>query len=210
MFAWLSSNDQSVADQNREPTVATIELSDNQVAIVDDADLERCLERCAGHRWYPRPASSGPLCYVGTYIQLPNGRRKDILLHRYIMNAPDGIRVDHKDGDGLNNRRNNLRFATGSQNGGNSTKRRVATSPFKGVSWHKQKRKWQAQIRKHGVITHLGLFAREVDAALTYDRAAVVVYGEFARLNFTPCEPALASTHEATCAAGVFSQPVSL
>jgi len=94
-------------------------------------------------------------------------------------------RVDHADGDGLNNQRSNLREATSAQNAANSRPRTGGTSAFKGVCWVGGRRQcWTAQIRINRGTRFLGYFSDEVAAARAYDAAAVAAWGPFARLNF--------------------------
>jgi hypothetical protein len=112
-----------------------------------------------------------------------SGKRKTLRLHRVIMGAPDGIDVDHKNGNGLDNRRENLRLATRSQNKANVGLTLTNTSGRKGVSWHHATKKWRAQIRTGGRHMHLGLFTDLDEAARVYDRAAIEHYGEFALTN---------------------------
>lgn len=92
--------------------------------------------------------------------------------------------LDHIDGDRLNNRIHNLREATSVENNRNTTSRCNASSKFLGVSWQKKCKKWKSTIRINGIITHLGLFLDETDAAMAYDAAASRCHGSFARLNF--------------------------
>jgi hypothetical protein len=104
-------------------------------------------------------------------------------MHREIMKPALGLLVDHRNGDGLDNRRDNLRPATHSQNCYNRRKTRSKTSSrFIGVSFHINR--WRAYIRYKGKRIWLGRFANEIDAAKAYDAAAKKYYGEFARLNF--------------------------
>ena len=106
-------------------------------------------------------------------------------MHREIMNAPEGLVVDHINRNGLDNRKVNLRLATAMQNVWNS-KRNVNTdsSKYKGVSWDKNKHKWRASIGIDRKTKHLGYFEDEKMAAKAYDKAAKEHRGEFAVLNF--------------------------
>jgi hypothetical protein len=93
--------------------------------------------------------------------------------------------VDHKDGDGLNNQRANLRPATNSRNGANRLYSKPnPSSPYRGVWWAKVNKKWRSAIKVDGKYIHLGLFTDEVEAALAYDDAARKFFGEFSRPNF--------------------------
>jgi hypothetical protein len=101
------------------------------------------------------------------------------------MDAPADRLVDHRNNDGLDNRRDNLRLATRSQNMYNKLKTKSKTSSrFIGVSFDKSRRKWEARIYYQGRKIWLGRFDSEIDAALAYDEAARKYHGEFARLNF--------------------------
>ncbi len=111
-------------------------------------------------------------------------------MHRAILGVTDpAIEVDHRSGDGLNNRRGNLREATRAQNSRNLGLPRNSTSGFKGVSFTRSKgqplaKPWQASINVNWKGYHLGYFATAAAAARAYDAAARVHFGEFARLNF--------------------------
>jgi hypothetical protein len=113
------------------------------------------------------------------------GRTKTIFLHREIMNAPKGILVDHSNGESLDNRRDNLRLATHSQNMQNRRKRKNTTSRYAGVYFEKRRKKWTANININKKKIWLGRFDDEIEAAKAYDEAARKYHGEFARLNFT-------------------------
>ncbi|MBN1361996.1 MAG: HNH endonuclease [Sedimentisphaerales bacterium] len=115
------------------------------------------------------------------------GRRvgnKLVLMHRLIMNAPEGSVVDHKNHNSLNNRRRNLRLCTQKENSRNAVPNRRGTSRFKGVYFLKRTGKWIATINYNGKTMHLGSFDDEIEAAKAYDRKAHELFGEFAYLNF--------------------------
>lgn len=109
-----------------------------------------------------------------------------IYMHRLILGAPKGRIVDHRNGDGLDNRRANLRLATHSQNHANrgpNARARGKSSRYKGVYWNKARRKWAATIYVDGKSRHLGLHATEEAAAAAHDQAALAAWGEFAKTN---------------------------
>ena len=90
--------------------------------------------------------------------------------------------IDHIDGNGLNNQRYNLRRATVVQNSANFGGRGI--SPYRGVRWHKEGRRWVVQIQVNGKNRHVGLFDDETEAAHAYDERAYEAWGSYARLNF--------------------------
>lgn len=91
--------------------------------------------------------------------------------------------IDHIDGNRLNNQKSNLRYATSSQNKANRGPRKDNKSGYKGVSWHKQRKKWTARIKNGSKYEHLGLFQNKIDAAKTYNIKAIEYYGSYAWLN---------------------------
>jgi hypothetical protein len=101
------------------------------------------------------------------------------------MNAPSNRFVDHINGDGLDNRRANLRLATAAQNNWNSKYGMgIGTSRYKGVQWHKHRKKWVAAISIDGQKKCLGYYSNEKEAARAFDKAAKERRGQFAVLNF--------------------------
>lgn len=100
------------------------------------------------------------------------------------MQAPKGMVVDHINHNGLDNRKANLRIATFSENRRNSRKAKDTSSKYKGVSWHKNNKKWHAGININGRRKHLGSFDDEIQAAKAYDEVARKYHGEFSSLNF--------------------------
>jgi len=106
-------------------------------------------------------------------------------MEKVIMRALDTERVDHIDGNTLDNRKCNLRLATPTENARNSRKAKGKwTSRYKGVSWSRVDRRWRAEIRVNGKIVYLGLHRVEYLAACAYDRAAIKHFSRFARPNF--------------------------
>ena len=147
-----------------------IQLTRGKVAIVDDEDFERLNQ----HNWCVRQGTK-------TFYAIREAQGKRIHMHHLICPKP----VDHINGNGLDNRRCNLRQATQSQNRMNQSKGGGTSSKFKGVTWSKQSQKWQAQIKFHKKNKHLGLFISEVEAAKAYDKAAKQLFGTFAKPNFS-------------------------
>jgi hypothetical protein len=140
----------------------------------------------ADYEWLSRYKWS--LCGNGYAARREKG--KTILMHRQIMQAPEGMVVDHIDGNPINTRRANLRTCTYAENICNTAKRAGATSKFKGVYFYTRVGKWCARIQFKGKDFWLGYFDDEVEAARAYDRKAVEVFGEFARPNFPEEWPA--------------------
>jgi hypothetical protein len=152
-----------------------IPLTQGLFALVDDSDYERVV---AAGPWH---AIKHRKTYYARHTL--NGGQSPIKMHRLIMGVEYGVEVDHKDLNGLNNSRLNLRVATTSQNCQNRGLKSTNTSGFIGVSWHKATGKWQAYINKQGKRTYLGLFDDLIQAVNVRDTAAREFHGEFARTN---------------------------
>lgn len=120
--------------------------------------------------------------YAVRYDSGGHKTRKKIHMHRLVINAPEGIQVDHIDQDPLNNQRENLRLCTSSQNSRNCHLPKTNTSGYRGI--HKCKGKWLTNIRINGTQTYLGSFETSEDAAKAYDKKAREVDGKFAGTNF--------------------------
>lgn len=99
------------------------------------------------------------------------------------MNPPDNMQIDHKNDNGLDNRKLNLRVCTSGQNAQNRPSQKGASSKFKGVSWSKKKKKWRSVLHQNDKSIHIGYYDNEIEAACAYDKAAKELFGEFAYLN---------------------------
>jgi len=170
------------ADPQREQFTAlpdimkTIQLTQGLVALVDDADYDRV----STHRWYALKSGNGVFYALRT--TLLDDKKTPLLMHRFILGATDpSMKVDHKNHNGLDNQRENLRLCTQTQNHGNRRKTQ-GSSKYKGVT--KRGSKWEAAIKHNGKSKYLGVFISEVDAARVYDAAARNHFGEFALCNF--------------------------
>lgn len=157
-----------------------VPLTRGYVAIVDDCDAERVLP----HSWRVDMAHNSLRYARASLGRRSDGDRRDVQLHRFILDAPADVLVDHRNHDGLDNRRSNLRLATASENSSNRRSLPGATSAFLGVTWHRQAQRWQAAIKKDRRSKYLGLYESEIAAARAYDAAAQHIHGEFAQLNF--------------------------
>lgn len=149
------------------PEGATYVPLDLGFALVDVIDAPRVRQ----HIWHVALRGGRP------YARSSEG----IYLHRFVR--PNFIEVDHVNGDGLDNRRSNLREGKASLNRRNRIKY-AGKSQFKGVCPYRDGRRWRANIKVCGQQIHLGLFATETSAALAYDTAARKHFGAYARLNF--------------------------
>lgn len=152
-----------------------IPLSQGKFAIVDDEDHE------ALNKFKWRSLVSHHSIYACRTDRLGSGNCKQttILMHRVIMNPPEGMQVDHINGNGLDNRRANLRVVTSSQNHLNTRRYRTNKSGAKGVHFHKKAGKYAASIMVNKKPIWLGCFADIQSASTAYEAAAKKYFGEF-------------------------------
>lgn len=151
----------------------------NLFAIVDEEDAPRILQ----FTWHIEH-STNRVRYARRIAHLPDGTQRSIRMHRFIANAGQHESVDHINGNGLDNRRANLRVANKSQNGINAAFPVTNTSGYKGVSFCARTGKWHAKIEHYKKSIFLGSFDTSEAAASAYDEMAREIHGEFARLNF--------------------------
>lgn len=153
----------------------TIKLSRGKVALVDDEDYDR-LSKFAWHA--VKQETQNTITWYAVHSVKANGTNIKWRMHRVILGVIDlKMIVDHKDHDGLNNQRHNLRAGTQLQNTGNRRKQ-PGTSIYKGVCSYKNK--WMAQIQHNHKHINLGYFDSEIDAAKAYDKKSKELFGEFA------------------------------
>ena len=153
-----------------------IPLTQGKVALVDDEDFEWL------NQWKWQASKTRNKFYV---IRAGSKHIPRVLMHRLILGLKkgDGIVSDHKDDNGLNNQRYNLRKCTNSQNHQNQAPTGLGTSKYKGVSHCSNCNGWQVHIKHNGKSVWLGNYKNEIEAARVYDKKAKEIFGEFARLN---------------------------
>jgi hypothetical protein len=143
-------------------------------AIIDEQDFDKINQ----YKW-----NSAYLGKSKTPYATSSHFGKTVYMHRLVMNAEFGQTVDHIDGNGLNNSRNNLRFVTPSQNLLNTSKRSDNTSGHKGISWCPDREKYQVYVNIDRKRKSLGRYRTLEEAIYVRDRAVKEHYGEFAREN---------------------------
>lgn len=153
-----------------------IPLTQGFAAWVDDADYERVSQ----YNWWA--SQHGNRTYAVRHVWVRKGVYRKELLHRFILQPNPKVQIDHKDGNGLNCTRDNMRPATNTQNSQNKRKTSRNTSGYKGVS--RFRGRWRAKICVNYLDIHLGVWDTAFAAALAYDKAAKIYHGEYAALNF--------------------------
>ena len=155
-----------------------IPLTKGQVAIIDKKNIDKV----APYSWCA--SKHGNTYYVKTCLRRGN-KYITMYLHRLLLTLEKNEKCDHRDGNGLNNRENNIRGCTNQQNGFNSRKQKNCLSRFKGVCFDKSRNKYIAQIMKNGILKFLGRFKKETDAGLAYNKTAIKeeYFGKYAKLN---------------------------
>ena len=156
-----------------------IKLSQGKFTKVDDCDYEMLMK----YKWHAMPSKSKRNYYAVRNEKTESGHRT-VYMHVFIMGRIAGLKVDHIDGDELNNQRCNLRYCTHRENCRNAKHRINCSSKYKGVFWDVKMKKWRSCIRINGKSNHLGFFDNEEDAARAYRDASINYFGEFAKTNF--------------------------
>jgi hypothetical protein len=156
-----------------------IKLTRGKYAMVSPQDFERI----NNDKWYVTTKDNRT--FYATRMSYIKGGKKQRTMPREVMLPPEGFVVDHKDGNSLNNTRDNLRIVTAAQNSYNRRKYiKKCSSKYKGVSRRRRDNRWSAIIMYRGISINLGFFDDEIEAAKAYDEAAKELYGQYAKLNF--------------------------
>jgi hypothetical protein len=158
-----------------------VPITKGYITLVDEDDAQKV----TGQKWWTIIVTKNrniPQIYVQG-LSRETGKR--IYLHRFIMNPPNHLRVDHKNHNGLDNRKSNLRIATNSQNAANR-RIEVGQMGFRGVrqSPNSKRNPFYANVAIEGKTLHLGCFPTAIEAALAYDKRAYELFGSYAILNF--------------------------
>jgi len=163
-----------------------IKLTQGKETLVDDDDYEMLNE----HKWHA--AKAGNKYYaVRSLSTQSDGTRKRLKMHRAIIKPTDELEIDHRNGNTLDNRKENLRECTHQQNQANRRLGKDNTSGYKGVSYKKRNKDminehskpWEVRIRYNGKRLYLGAYKTKEEAALAYNKKAIELYGEYAYLN---------------------------
>jgi len=161
-----------------------IKLTKGYVAIVDDKNFERlnAIKWCACE-------NNNTVYALHNFKNKKTGKQEMVSMHRFIMGLPKKSKIDHVDGNGLNNLEENLRHCESADNQHNmKVKRKNNTTGYKGISYvpkvYKNK-PYTAHICFHGKLIHIGYFETDIEAAMAYDKKAIELFGGFSCLNFT-------------------------
>ena len=153
-----------------------IPLTKGKIALIDDEDYEKVNK----HRWHYFIKDNRTTGYAYTNITI-NGKHFCMGMHRFILNLSDCLHIDHVNSNGLDNRKENLRVCSRSQNRANSILNKNNSSGFRGV--YISLGKWVASIRVNNKSIYLGTYQDKINAAIAYNNAAMKHFREFAKIN---------------------------
>lgn len=144
--------------------------------IIDDDDFDKIKD----FSWCVNETRKGGNIYATARLK---GNRKNIRMHRILIDIPEGKIIDHINGNTLDNRKSNLRTCNYSENLMNCKKRGKVTSKYKGVYYDKINKRWSCSIKLNKKDIWIGRFKTEDEAGLAYNEKAIHYFKEFARLN---------------------------
>ena len=159
-----------------------IPLTQGKVALVDDSDFELLSQ----FKWCASKVTTktnGDIWYAVRTVKRVNGRDTNISMHRFILGAPKGMVVDHRNHNGLDNRRSNIRLCTVAQNSHNIRRARRNLPRGCSLIHPNREKKYQANICVNGRSYNLGAFSDPIQAGMAYDLASMVLHGEFGIRN---------------------------
>ncbi len=157
-----------------ESQMKLIPLTQGKFAMVDNEDFDRLNQ----WKWYA--VNFQRYCYAARQSSI----KQMLYMHREIMKSSKGQQTDHRNHNGLDNQKHNLRICTNQQNLQNQIKQKNRTSKYKGVSWCKDIKKWRSRIKINQKSIELGCFKNEIEAAKIYDQEANKLFKEYALTNF--------------------------
>lgn len=157
--------------------VIRIPLTQGKFALIDAMDLRKVVN----YKWYA--CRCGNTFYAFTHIRLPDRRETTLQMHRLLLNPQSDMGCDHINGNGLDNRRENLRLASHAENIRNQRQRKDNSTGYKGVSFEKNRKKFTAQIQFNRKRYRLGCFLTAEAAHAAYCEAANNLHGKFARMK---------------------------
>ena len=172
----MQNSTTSQTEETKNETVQ-IPLSKGFYATVDIEDHERVSK----HKW---TALQTPwTVYARRTWRSEDGKQHSMYLHRFIMQPQPNEEVDHRDGDGRNCTRANMRIATKSNNAHNQKRKKTNTSGIKGVSFFKAVGRWRADITHNNKLIYLGSFLTKEEAGAAYATAAKMLHKDFHKLE---------------------------
>jgi hypothetical protein len=164
--------------------IREIELPSGHITIIDEQDWALC----SAFKLYAIKSKLSNTGYVRYLLPRPGERSQNVYLHRLITGAPSGVGVDHRNHDGFDNRKANLRLCSAAENAANRVLYANNKSGFKGVFRVKTTGRWRASITCSGQRYSLGTFANSWDAGQAYNKACLELFGDFACPNAEPGE----------------------
>lgn len=169
--ACIKKNNHYLIDDNIAKIILNSPKYGEKICLIDKEDLNKILEFSTVKLKYERSNNS----FYAVFQTWKNNKPSNIPLHRFIINAPKNLEVDHINHNTLDNRKSNLRLATKAENAQNKIKAQSnnKTSGIRGVSWKKDRQKWKAYLSVNRKQIHIGYFddIKEAEIAIKKARA---------------------------------------